>query len=434
MRNPMPDTDRLCDRIERLDAHVRAFVAEPGRRERLRAEAAETAARHPDGSAEPPLYGVAVGVKDIVRVDGLPTRAGSEVPAEVLYGPQAAVVDRLRAAGALVAGKTVTAEFAVTAPGPTRNPRNLEHTPGGSSSGSAAAVAAGMVELAIGTQTVGSVIRPAAFCGVVGYKPTHGRIPTAGVIDNAPTLDAVGVFAPDVAGAARAAAVLCDGWRAAGAYDRGPADRRPVGRGAVARGSAGRRPVLGVPDGPYLRRAGDEALTAFAQQVERLVSAGFPVLRVPFMEDYEEIVRQQFLVNRYEVARAHADWFSRHERYYREETVAAIRQGHGIARADYEGALRFRGEFRARLSRTMEEAGIDLWIMPAAPGPAPRGIATTGNAIMNLPWSYAGAPALTVPADRTADGLPLGLQTAAAPGADEYLIASGAGIEAAVVG
>ncbi|MFE7113856.1 amidase [Streptomyces sp. NPDC057654] len=417
MRKATLDTDRLCDRIERLDTDVRAFVAEPGRRARLRAEAAETASRHPDGSAEPPLYGVAVGVKDIIRVDGLPTRAGSEVPAEALHGPQAAVVDRLRAAGALVAGKTVTAEFAVLAPGPTRNPHNLEHSPGGSSSGSAAAVAAGMVELAIGTQTVGSVIRPAAFCGVVGYKPTHGRVPVAGVIDNAPTLDTVGVFAPDVAGAARAAAVLCDGWREAGTRDRRPVDQPPV---------------LGVPDGPYLRRADDDTLAAFERQVVRLADAGFPVRRVPFMEDYEEIVRQQFLVNRYEVARAHADWFPRYERYYREETAAAIRQGHGVARADYEGALRFREEFRARLSHAMDEAGIDLWIMPAAPGPAPRGIATTGSSIMNLPWSYAGTPALTVPAGRAADGLPLGLQIAAAPGADEYLIARGAGIESAV--
>ncbi|MFH8985440.1 amidase [Streptomyces varsoviensis] len=417
MRKPMLDTDRLCDRIERLDADVRAFIAEPGRRERLRAEgieAAERAARRPEGADEPPLYGVAVGVKDIIRVDGLPTRAGSEVPAEALHGPQAVVVDRLRAAGALVAGKTVTAEFAVLAPGPTRNPHNLEHSPGGSSSGSAAAVAAGMVELAIGTQTVGSVIRPAAFCGVVGYKPTHGRIPVAGVIDNAPTLDTVGAFAPDVAGVARAAAVLCDGWREAAAYDRPP--------------------VLGVPDGPYLRRAEDEALAAFERQVERLADAGFPVRRAPFMADYDEIVRQQFLVNRYEVARTHADWFPRYEQHYRAETAAAIREGHDVTRADYEGALRHRYEFRARLSHTMDEAGVDLWITPAAPGPAPRGIATTGSSIMNLPWSYAGAPALTVPADRSAGGLPLGLQITAAPGADEYLIARGAGIEGAVAG
>lgn len=222
---------RTCDRIDRLDARIKAFVREPDRRGRLAAEAA----------AAPPgvLSGVMVGVKDIVRIDGMDTRAGSAVPPEVLAGPQAPLVDRLRAAGALVAGKTVTAEFAVTAPGPTRNPHNTAHTPGGSSSGSAAAVAAGMVPLAVGTQTVGSVVRPAAYCGVVGFKPSFGRVPVDGVIANAPSFDTVGVLAADVAMATRGASVLCDDWREPAAGDG--------------------RPVLGVPVGPYLDRAGTEA-------------------------------------------------------------------------------------------------------------------------------------------------------------------------------
>jgi Asp-tRNA(Asn)/Glu-tRNA(Gln) amidotransferase A subunit family amidase len=201
---------RICDRICEFDRGIKAFLPEPGRRDRL-----ERDARSVPGAGLP-LQGMPVGVKDIIRVDGLPTRAGSALPPEVFAGPQAPLVDRLRAAGALVAGKTVTAEFAVTAPGPTRNPRNRAHSPGGSSSGSAAAVAAGMVPLAVGSQTVGSVIRPAAYCGVAGFKPTHGRIPVEGVIANAPSFDTVGVFAPDVAGVALAASVLCDGWRQLG--------------------------------------------------------------------------------------------------------------------------------------------------------------------------------------------------------------------------
>ena len=153
----------IWDRIEEQDREIRAFVSESGRRDRLAATIPK------DG----PLAGIAVGIKDVIRVDGLPTQAGSAVPADALAGPQAPLVDRLLDAGAIVAGKTVTAEFAVFAPGPTRNPRDLEHTPGGSSGGSAAAVAAGMVPLAIGTQTIGSVIRPAAYCGVFGFKPTY---------------------------------------------------------------------------------------------------------------------------------------------------------------------------------------------------------------------------------------------------------------------
>lgn len=286
-------------RIDEADRGIHAFVPEPGRAARLVAEARAL----PPGGA---LHGVPVGIKDIIHVDGLPTRAGSVLPPGVLAGPQATLVTRLRAAGALIAGKTVTAEFAVTAPGPTRNPRNPAHTPGGSSSGSAAAVAAGMVPLAVGTQTVGSVIRPAAYCGVVGFKPTFGRIPVDGVIANAPSFDTVGVFAPDVAGAARCAAVVCDGWR-------------PV------RSDAGHRrpPVLGIPVGPYLERAGAEALAAFKTQVERLGSAGFEVREVPVMAGFDDTVRQLFTMNRYEVARTHADWFPRHGHLYREQTTAA---------------------------------------------------------------------------------------------------------------
>ncbi|MEU0838635.1 amidase [Streptomyces sp. NPDC005962] len=404
----------ICDRIEAADGRLHAFVDEPGRRIRLRDEARAAAERWPDPADRPPLYGVPVGVKDNVRVDGLPTRAGSAVPAEVLAGPQASLVDRLRAAGALVAGKTVTAEFAVTAPGPTRNPHHPEHTPGGSSSGSAAAVAAGMVPLALGTQTIGSVIRPAAYCGVVGFKPTHGRIPADGVIPNAPTFDTVGLFAPDMAGLSAAAGVLCDDWRPV-----------PDGGGPAE----GRRPALAVPTGPYLDRADAEAAQAFEEQARRLADAGFPVRRVPFPADFDDLVARQRVINRYEVARAHAEWFPLHGALYREQTATAIRQGQRIGREEYASALRDRDRYRDRLLVAMDEEAIDLWITPAATGPAPHGLASTGDSIMSLPWSVAGTPALGLPAGRAANSLPLGLQCVARPGADERLLEWGRGIE-----
>ena len=376
-----------------------AFVPEPGRAVRL---AAETAAAVPGG----PLYGVPVGVKDIIHVDGLPTRAGSALPPEVLAGPQATVVDRLRAAGAVVAGKTVTAEFAMTAPGPTRNPRNPAHTPGGSSSGSAAAVAAGLVPLAVGTQTVGSVIRPAAYCGIVGFKPTYGRIPADGVIPNAPSLDTVGLFAPDAAGVARAAAVLCDDWR------------------PVAVQPPPRLPVLGIPVGPYLERAGAEALEAFHDQVQRLRSAGFAVREVPALADFDAVARQLFILNRYEAARSHAAWFPRYGHLYREQTAATVRQGQALDHSDHARASRERELLRDRLLDAMAARHtIDLWLSPSATGPAPLGLHTTGDSVMCLPWSYAGLPSLTLPAGHAANGLPLGLQLVARPGADELLLA-----------
>ncbi len=411
--------DRLCTRIEQLDPLLHAFVAEPGRHHRLRAEARALAARHPEGAGRPALYGVAVGIKDVIRVDGLATHAGSALPPGVLAGPQAPLVGRLRAAGALVAGKTVTAEFAMTAPGPTRNPHDPAHTPGGSSSGSAVAVAAGLVPLAIGTQTVGSVIRPAAYCGVVGFRPTYGRIPAAGVIPNAPSLDTVGFFTSDVAGAALAAAVLCDDWR------RGPAGSAPPLPGV---------PVLGVPAGPYLDRAGPRATAAFEARLEELERAGLTVRRVGLFPDFEEIVRHLRTLGGYEAAQVHADWFTRFGGLYRHETAAAIRHGQGIDPDDHAAALRVRAHFRERIAAAAAREGVDLWVTPAATGPAPRGLDSTGDAVMSLPWSYAGLPAMSLPAGCAPDGLPLGLQCVGAAGADERLLGLAAVLERVLAG
>ncbi|MEV6973461.1 amidase [Kitasatospora sp. NPDC093806] len=406
--------DRLCARIEQVDPLIHAFVPEPGRAERLHAEARALAARYSDPAAAPPLYGVAVGVKDIVHVDGLPTHAGSALPPGVLAGPQAAVVDRLRAAGALVAGKTVTAEFAASAPGPTRNPHHPGHTPGGSSSGSAAAVAAGLVPLAIGTQTVGSVIRPAAYCGVVGFRPTHGRIPSAGVIPNAPSFDTLGLFTADLAGVALAAPLLCDDWT-------------PAGPGADP--GAGQVPVLGVPVGRYLERARPEALTAFRAQLDLLSARGLTVRQVDLLPDFDELVGQLQTINRFELAASHADWFARFGGLYRPETVASIRHGRTVDPADREAALRARAHFRERLAEQRRRAGVDLLLAPSATGPAPLGLDSTGDAVMSLPWSYAGLPALSLPAGVSAAGLPLGLQVIGEAGADERLLALAAVLE-----
>ncbi|MFB8239674.1 amidase [Kitasatospora purpeofusca] len=416
---PAVHVDRLCARIEQVDPLIHAFVPEPGRADRLQAEARALVARHPDPAQAPPLYGVAVGIKDIVHVDGLPTHGGSLLPPGVLAGPQATVVDRLRAAGALVAGKTVTAEFAGSAPGRTRNPHRPGHTPGGSSSGSAAAVAAGLVPLAIGTQTIGSVVRPAAYCGVVGFRPTFGRIPTAGVIPNAPSFDTVGLFTSDLAGAALAAPLLCDDWD----HTAGPGDG--ANGGAWADGA----PVLGVPVGPYLDRAGPEARQAFDRQLALLAARGLTVRRLDLLPDFDELERQAQTVNRFEMAASHTDWFTRFGDLYRPETAASIRHGRAVDPADRAAALRARTAFRERLAERRHRAGVDLLLAPSATGPAPLGLDSTGSAVMSLPWSYAGLPALSLPAGVTAAGLPLGLQVVGEAGADERLLALAAVLE-----
>ncbi|HZC26789.1 MAG TPA: amidase [Actinopolymorphaceae bacterium] len=398
----MAYVDEVCARIDAVDPGLHAFVDEPDRRGRVRAEARALLDRWPDPDDRPPLFGVPLGVKDVLHVDGLPTLAGSRLSAGTLAGSEATAVTRLRDAGALVMGKTVTAEFAFMAPGPTRNPRDRDHSPGGSSSGSAAAVAAGLVVLALGTQTVGSVIRPAAYCGIAGLKPTYARSPSDGLIANAPTFDTVGLFASDVAGLALAGAVLCDGWRPAAADDL---------------------PVLGVPDGPYLEQAEPEARAAFEARVATLEATGYDVRRTPALADIAAVNERNGLINLVELARTHEQLFAAHADLYRDQTAAAIREGRQVSVEAYEGALADRAHFAAGLVDLMDGAGIDAWITPAATGPAPRGITTTGSPLMNLPWTQARLPVVTVPAGRArSSGLPLGLQCVARPGADEALL------------
>jgi Asp-tRNA(Asn)/Glu-tRNA(Gln) amidotransferase A subunit family amidase len=408
----------VVDRIERDDADLHAFVDEPGRAERVRAAVEALAQRWPDPAHRPPLHGVPLGVKDVFRVDGLPTRAGSDLPAELFDGPQATAVTRLQAAGAVVAGKTVTAEFAYFSPGPTRNPHHPEHTPGGSSSGSAAAVAAGLVPLALGTQTIGSVVRPAAYCGCVGFKPTYGRVPCDGVIPNAPTFDTVGLFAAQPRLAAVATAALVDGWA-------------PVAPAEL--------PVLAVPVGPYLDQADAGARAAFDRQVAALREAGYEVREVAAFDDIAEVNRRQEVVNLVELARTHEPWFDRYAERYRPRTAAGIREGRAIDADTYRAALDGVHALRRRLPQLMADARIDVWICPSATGPAPRGLDTTGSPIMSVPWTQAGAPALSLPAGTVRaepDGpaLPVGLQCAAAPGADERLLAWAEGIAGALAG
>ncbi|MDP2870949.1 MAG: amidase [Bacillota bacterium] len=405
-----------CDRVEAVDGQIQALVPEPRRRERLLQEAAALEARYPLPAGRPPLYGVLVGVKDIFRADGFPTRAGSHLPPELFDGPEACCVASLRHAGALVLGKTVTAEFACAEPGPTRNPHNLAHTPGGSSSGSAAAVSAGFCPLALGTQTVGSVIRPAAFCGVVGFKPSYRRVSTGGLILYSASADHVGFFTQDVAGARMAAAALVAGWH-------GP-------RGDDV--AEIRRPVLGIPDGPYMRQASAEALEALKVQLDRLGSAGFEVRRVEALRDIADINRRHRRMTSAELAAEHSEWFARFEDLYRPRTAAAILDGQAVAPGELEAARAGRGELRRELEGLMDGAGVDLWVCPSATGPAPEGIGSTGDPIMNLPWTHAGLPVLSLPAGLSAGRLPLGLQVIARYGDDEALLHWADGISGAL--
>lgn len=393
---------QACERLEKLDVQLQAFLPEPDRRNRLWQEAMALLERYPDVQRRPPLYGVLVGVKDIYRVDGFTTQAGSKLPPEALAGAEASCITQLKEQGALILGKTVTAEFAYIDPGPTRNPHNLEHTPGGSSSGSAAAVAAGFCSLGLGSQTVGSAIRPAAYCGIVGFKPSYGRIPTNGIIPVSQALDHVGLFTQDVAGMTLAASLLCLHWKPSA-----PSEALPV---------------LGVPVGPYLDQASPVALQALENGIRRLEEAGYLVKQIAKFDDIKTIAGHHFRLMEAEAADNHRGWFTQYESLYSPRIAGLIREGQTIENQLRLEAIALQKEIRSELEALMKTHDIDLWLSPATTGPAPYGIESTGDSAMNLPWTFVGFPTIALPAGKTSDGLPLGLQFAGAFMKDEQLL------------
>jgi len=395
--------DEMCDRVAKLDSRIEAMLPEPDRRLRLRSEATALQARYPDPVNRPPLYGALVSVKDIFHVSGFVTAAGSAVPPELFAGPEATCVQMLRDAGAIILGKSVTTEFAYFEPGPTRNPHNLSHTPGGSSSGSAAAVAAGLCTLSLGSQTIGSVIRPAAFCGIIGFKPTLHRISTAGLVYFSRTMDQIGFFTQDLAGTALAASVLCRPWRSVS--------------------SPHTLPVLGVPTGPYLQQADPEGLLAFEQHLSKLETMGCTIRRVPALPHIGELNNLHRRMVFAEFAREHAEMYAMHAPLYRKRTAEIIEIGKKVSDQELATARANSSALRRELEAAMAHTGIDLWVSPSAPGPAPEGIQATGDPNMNLPWTHAGMPVITLPAGQAKNGLPLGLQFVAPFGADEELLA-----------
>ena len=319
-------------------------------------------------------------------------------------GTEASSVTKLKNAGALIAGKTVTTEFAYFQPGPTRNPNNTNHTPGGSSSGSAAAVAAGLVPFATGTQTIGSVSRPAAFCGIIGFKPSYGRIATDGVIPFSESADHIGFFTQDIEGASIAASVLCTEW-----------DRKNTT-------TKSDKPVLGIPVGAYMNQTEPEAIKFFENYISILEQQGFTIRRIPLLNNINEINSTHRKMISAELAHAHEPWFEKHKDLYSPTTVDFILEGQMISNEELKSAQSGRLELRALFEKTMDDEKIDLYITPSAPGPAPEGIGATGNPCMNLPWTYSGLPTIAIPTISDKNKLPLGVQLTGRFMKDEQLV------------
>ncbi len=390
-----------CKVIDKKETHIKALIHEDNKHERLIEEVNVLRKRFPDPQKRPPLYGVLVGIKDIINTKGFETKAGSNLPSNLFIGKEASSVTKLKDAGAIILGKTVTTEFAYFEPGKTRNPHNLEHTPGGSSSGSAAAVASGIVPLAIGTQTIGSIIRPAAYCGIVGFKPSFDRISKDGVIPFSVSADHIGIFTQDIDGINLAASVLCDNWQ--------------------ANIQKNKKAVIGAVEGKYLAQANTEIIEFYESKIKQLAEAGYQIKRINPFENIEEINSNHLKMNSSEFSEVHKDWFEKHEVLYRKKTTELIIEGKEVTNKELSVSKKGRYKLREQIENLRQNNNIDVWLSPATTSTAPKGM-QTGSPLMNLPWTYAGLPAITIPAGKSRNNLPIGLQITGSFNKDEKMI------------
>jgi Asp-tRNA(Asn)/Glu-tRNA(Gln) amidotransferase A subunit family amidase len=363
-------------------------------------------------AASGPLAGVPFGVKDIIDVSGMPTRCGSETYTTAPAQFDASCVALLRRAGAVPVGKTVTAEFAYVTPGPTRNPASPGRTPGGSSSGSAAAVAAGMVPVALGTQTGGSMIRPAAFCGVVGFKPTFGALARDGMKVMCESLDVIGWYGADVADVARVAQVLL-----------------PDAPASLHSGEYMQTIKIGFLEGnpchvlePAAQAVLDDARLALGEMST--------IKPVPEIADAARLLEAHSVIMHYELARSMLPVASGHAAQLSRPLREAIDKGLAMPVQIYREMKVWQQAQRVRWSDYFGDA--DVVLTSSALGPAPPGLDSTGTAAFNKAWSLLGWPCIHLPTALSQDGLPLGVQLVGKPGADSELIAWALGLHKVV--
>jgi Asp-tRNA(Asn)/Glu-tRNA(Gln) amidotransferase A subunit family amidase len=398
-------------RVKEVDTRVQAWAFLD--QEHALAQARARDLDRSEGRALGPLHGIPVGIKDIIDTCDMPTEDGTVLHAGRTPAKDAAVVATLRAAGAVIMGKTVTTECATYSPGKTRNPHNPEHTPGGSSSGSAAGVAAGMVPLALGSQTNGSVIRPAAYCGVYGFKPTHGLVPRSGIMKLSRTLDHVGMFARSLDDVALLAEVLV-GWDA---EDPDTRPRAAIPFREVAAQEPPLPPLLGFVKPPVWDRAEADTREAFAELAEqlkdRVVEIEIPASTAGMLEWHRTIMEAEMAAN---LDREYEQGRERLSDSLREQ----LARGRELRVLDYQRALARIPLLNAAFDEMFERC--DAFITPSAPGTAPKGLASTGDPSFCTLWTLCGMPALNLPLMQGANGLPLGVQLVGPRGGDARLL------------
>ena len=389
--SPVETVQTLLDRIARLDPLVHAWTTIDSERALNQARRSEEEIR--EGKYRSPLHGVPIGVKDIFQTQGMRTTMGSSIFEDYIPDHDATVVTRLKEAGAVVLGKTVTTEFATFDPGPTRNPWNLEHTPGGSSSGSAAAVASGMCPGATGTQTAGSIGRPAAYCGISALMPTASRISRDGVFPASWSLDHVGAFGRRVDDVRIMIEVMC-----------GEPLKVPTVPPTFR---------VGVVRQFFEEKTEPAAWGHHETLIARLGDAEVPVRELSLPRSFPGALATLRTIMRTELAAAHEELHRQHADKYGPNIRGLIESGLLVSSAEYLRACRLRTIYQSEMARLF--ADCDVILSPGARGAAPHGIETTGDPILSAPWTLADFPTLSLPVALDKSGLPIGVQLSTAP-------------------
>ncbi len=399
--SPVALAESLLARIDALDADLKAWVTID--RDAVLSAAREREAEAQRGETRGPIHGVPVGLKDIFYTEGMLTACGSRVYSDFVPGFDATSTAKIKAAGGIILGKAVTTEFATSDPSPTRNPWNLEHTPGGSSSGSSAAVAARMVPAALGSQTGGSTCRPAAYNGIVGLKPTYGRISRYGVVPVSWSLDHVGILTRTVADAALMLSVL------SGEDDNDPGSlRQPVPDFVAQMAEYDRPPRIGLVRQYYQDYATEEIWAHTEAVANQLAEAGAEVEEIPLPDTFACVHSFQRVVMNVECAAFHAANHSIRAADYGPRIRGGMEMGMVMPTATYHKAQRLRRQFRAEMNEMASR--VDVVMTPATPAPAPRDLNTTGDAAFQQPWTAAGLPTVVVPTGLSELGMPMAVQ------------------------
>ncbi|MBC8872766.1 MAG: amidase [Planctomycetes bacterium] len=408
---PTELVDHCLLRIRQFEDRVHAWVRVDGEGARLEAERLDDLARQ--GRFLGPLHGIPIGIKDIVDVQGMPTEAGSPLLKGNLAERDAPAVARLRECGAIILGKTVTTEFACFDPPSTRNPWNLNHTPGGSSSGSAAAVSLEMCMAAIGSQTGGSITRPASFCGVTGLKPSFGRVDLTGVVPISRRLDHLGPIA-------RSAGDLAVMLAALAPSEKPTAPSPPVSAS----------PTLHIIEDCFFEQADDDVRQATRFACDKLHSAGAELRRMPLPASFGQVHAMHRCVMVVDAAATHFDRFAQHADAYGPNIRSLIEEGLSTLAIDYTLALQHYEQHRREMEAAFRDDVIAL--TPATVTPAPAGLDSTGDPAFNSPWSYSGLPTVVIPCGLAANGMPCGLQLIGPRDGELQLLSAAAWCEVAL--